>query len=109
MQPNCCVFPTVYELLHFAAESLVSIRATHEHFQENSGGPFETGQEAGTLSSSKMGVFRYPSDADDRDVTARSDDKPLHIVRVARENHRALAKSNCDHNGVNHIRRFALR
>ena len=49
-----------------------------------------------------------PSDGDDSDFTAGSSDKSSHVVRVACENHRILAKGYCHHNGVNDIRSSAL-
>lgn len=45
---------------------------------------------------------------DDRDLAARSPDKPFYVVRVTRENHRFLANRYGHHNGVNDIRGSGL-
>jgi hypothetical protein len=47
--------------------------------------------------------FGYTLDRDNSNLAARSADKPFYVVRVARENHRVLAKGYGHHNGVKHI------
>ena len=45
------------------------------------------------------------SDGDDRDLAARSADKPSNVIRVAGENYRSLANGYRHNDGVNHVRR----
>ena len=54
------------------------------------------------------GCFRNRLDGDDGDLTPRCHYKTFHVVQVAGENHRVLAKGDSDNNGVDDIGSSAL-